>query len=542
LTKFGPRTIRARLILITMLVMGGLLAVLGLSVDFAAHKAVLYSIDDDLLHRAHMFAQGPPHGPGPGGWMGLPDFGRGPGDRDGPHGPDGGPGPGPGPDRGGPDWDRDPGHRPGSWQDGPPFPFGASSNPGKGRDSAPPFGPDISADGTISTPAPPPQHFEIGQSNRGHVSYDIEAFELARKTGHSVWTTKLMDGLPFRLLTLPVSKGGKVVRIEEVVSPLEDTLKALADLRHVLISLIIPVGTVLSGLASFYLVSRLTRPLREITRTADAIGAHNAAERLPVVGRDEFASVASTLNRMLDRLEAGLRFEQTTNRQLEQTVIQQRRFTADASHELKTPLAVIKANTGLMLHFGGDAEDMKDSVLSIDSAADRMNRLVQDLLVLARAEAGQLAPRFERSDLRSVVEESIRQLGSAEQRVGYASPTDGVWVNASTNDLSSVFVNLIDNAIRHSGSNCPVDVSISRTETDAVAIIRDHGDGIASEHLPRLFDRFYRTDRSRSSDTGGTGLGLAICKGIVEAHRGAISVASVVGTGTCFTVTLPLMS
>ena len=387
----------------------------------------------------------------------------------------------------------------------------------------------------------PPQNFWVGGKNNPQDSYDWEAYRDAKITHRPILKTITLakDGKEYRLLTTPVLEKGKLVKIVEVADSLDQSNKALADLRRVLVTLIIPVGMVLSGLASLYLIDRLTKPLRSITHNAASIGSHNAAERLPVVGRDEFASVATTLNGMLDRLEAGLRLEQMTNRRLEQTVVQQRRFTEDASHELKTPLAVIKANTGLMLHYGGTEEEMRESVETIEAAADRMNRLVQDLLVLARAEAGQLAPRFEPADLGAIVQDSIGHLAYAKDRVKVSLPAGPLPVSASSDDLSRVFVNLIDNALRHSGSACPVEVIFRQTETYAVAEVRDRGEGIAAEHLPRLFDRFYRIDRSRSTDTGGTGLGLAICKGIVEAHKGLIEVTSVLGQGTVFSISIP---
>ncbi len=557
-----------------MLVMGGLLGAFGVGVDFLAHKAVLSSIDDDLKHRAQMFEHRPP-------WMdrggdGPPSFADHSGDGPGDHGPgdhrldDHGPGDH-GPD--GPQFSGD--HDPGADRSsGPDFgPAGWIDDRSRGLTGAkapseslpkpalvtkshaystavgerghlpqqPPNGAIQSTSSSdTSTPVPPPHIFWFDQKSNGQIPYNAEAFAEAKSKAHLVITTISINDHYYRVLTHPIIERGKVVGIGEALSPLEETFKTLDGVRRVLITMIIPAGVVLSGLASLYLMDRLTKPLRAINQNAESIGSHNAAERLPVVGQDEFASLATTLNGMLDRLEEGLRFEQSTNRKLEQTVLQQRRFTEDASHELKTPLAVIKANTGLMLHFGGNEEETRESVLSINGAADRMNHLVQDLLILARAEAGQLAPRFEHADLSQIARESIGHLSVSRERVALTVPSQPIPISASVDDLARVFVNLIDNALRHSETDCPVEVQVTRDQEFAIATVRDHGTGIAPEHLTRLFDRFYRVDRSRSSDTGGTGLGLAICKGIVEAHKGTIEVTSVEGQGTMFTLRIPL--
>ncbi|RYG34330.1 HAMP domain-containing protein, partial [bacterium] len=287
------------------------------------------------------------------------------------------------------------------------------------------------------------------------------------------------------------------------------------------------VGVALAALASLFVVERLLRPLRRLVNDAERIDAAGEGGRMAVVGQDEFADLAQTLNGMLERVDLSFESQQAA-------LDAQRRFTADASHELKTPLAVIKANTGLLLYTGKLEEMEKETIVAIDDAATRMNRLVRDLLTLARTDDHSLNAHFEPCELEALVARSIQDVPQGSARVKLELEEPGV-VMGIASDLSRVFVNLIDNAIKHSGASEPVEVRLR----GSVVEVKDHGHGIAAEHLPHLFDRFYRADSSRSSETGGTGLGLAIVRGIVEAHGGKVEVESEVGVGTTFRVTLP---
>lgn len=353
----------------------------------------------------------------------------------------------------------------------------------------------------------------------------------AAKAGSATFSEIDRNGKPYRLYTFPVRRDGKIVEVVQIPSPLTDVLNALSGLRRTLLQVVLPIGVLLAGLASLLLVDRFMRPLRRIADDAERIGATDLAARLPVVGEDEFASLGTTLNGMLSRLESTFQQER---RELER----QKQFTADASHELKTPLAVIKANAGLVLHVGGSPEEAREWTGEIDAAANRMTRLVNDMLLLARAEAGGTVQSYAPCDLREIAEASRRSLGIGEERLRLDLPPSRVSINGSSEDLTRVVVNLVGNALKHSGATAPVEIAVRTQNDEAVLTVRDYGKGIAPEHLPHLFDRFYRVDASRSSETGGTGLGLAIVKGIIEAHGGSISVASTVGTGTRFMVSL----
>lgn len=483
-----PRTIRAKLTLTTTVVMAVVLLALGFLVDLGTRKTLMGSVDAELERRGRGFAEsrggrpGPPPGEPPRiNPLGI--LGTGP-----PNGPRGG------------------------------RPFGRGSGT---RDVGRP---------RFIRPAPKPGEQLHGPSDE---PYDRATAAALQRGGEPRKTTLLIDGEPTRVysVALPVGDEPGVV---QVAYPLGEIEKALDGLRRFLLTFVVPLGTLLTALASLFIVDRMLRPLRLITANAQTIGGGNLEERLPVVGDDEFAGLATTLNGMLARLEEAFRLEQATTRRLAATVEQQRRFTADASHELKTPLSTIKAHAGLLK--GLEHEDDRESADAIDEAANRMRGLIDDLLTLARADGGSLTSRAEPVELAQMVSRAVGAVSPMTVEVrGTATP---LVVKGNGEALTRLFINLLDNAKKYAGG--PVEVHLARKGGAAEIAVIDHGVGIAPEHLPRLFDRFYRPDVSRTSETGGTGLGLAICREIAAAHGGGIEVASRVGQGTAFTVTLPL--
>jgi signal transduction histidine kinase len=276
------------------------------------------------------------------------------------------------------------------------------------------------------------------------------------------------------------------------------------------------------------------RPVGEIARRTAKIGTKQLSERLPVNGGDEFALLAQTINGMLGRIEEGYR-------ELTESYKQQQRFTADASHELRTPLAVIKANTSLALMGTRSSDEYRQALVNSDKAATRMGRIVQDLLLLTRADAAQPTLRLAPTEIWDVLEqvaEAFHDTGGASVCLekGSARPV----ISADADALVRVFTNLVENAVRHTPATGSVTIDASQSENLVLVRVTDTGEGIAPEHLPHLMERFYRVDSDRNRSKGGTGLGLAICKTIVEQHHGSISIESIVGAGTKVTVALPL--
>lgn len=482
-----PRTIRAKLTLTTTVVMALVLLALGFLVDLGTRRTLMSSVDAELERRGRGFAEGRGSGPGPRPPEPprIDPFGilR-------PGGPDGRRG-------------RVPGQGPGSRDRGRPRFIRPAAKPGEQR-----RGPNDEA-------------------------YDAATATALMGGGEPRKTTLDIDGEPTRIYSV-FTRDGDGPGVVQVAYPLGEIEGALGGLRRFLLTVVVPLGTFLTALASLFIVDRMLRPLRLITENAQTIGGGNVEGRLPVVGDDEFAGLATTLNGMLARLEEAFRLEQATTRRLAATVDQQRRFTADASHELKTPLSTIKAHAGLLAGVGN--EDDQESVGAIDEAANRMRGLIDDLLTLARADGGSLTSRAAPVDLAEAVSAAVGAVSPLSVAVrGAQGP---LVVQGNGEALTRLFINLLDNAKKYADG--PVEVHLAKKGDTAEVSVVDHGVGIAPEHLPKLFDRFYRPDVSRTSETGGTGLGLAICREIAAAHGGTIEVASAVGQGTAFTVALPL--
>ena len=221
---------------------------------------------------------------------------------------------------------------------------------------------------------------------------------------------------------------------------------------------------------------------------------------------------------------------------------QQVRFTADASHELRTPLAVIHTQAQLALARPRSADDYREILCACLRSTDRMNELVDSLLLLARAHAGGLALNCGPMDLRDVAEDCVQLLRPLAARKSLTLTTDfhPAEITADAARIAQVVTNLLTNAIRYSRETGTIHVA-SRVESGRVTLtVADQGVGISSENLPFLFERFFRGDGARNREDGGSGLGLAICKSIVEAHGGSIACISEPGKGTTFTVRLPV--
>jgi signal transduction histidine kinase len=282
-------------------------------------------------------------------------------------------------------------------------------------------------------------------------------------------------------------------------------------------------------IVSWLVLGRAMRPLRTLTATADEIGrTGDLGRRLPAAqGRDEVAVLTRSFNEMLDRLEAA-------RRQLADTLAAQRRFVADASHELRTPLTTIRNNAEFVRENpDADASDRAEAVADIAAESERMSRLVDGLLWLARVDAGQ--PIETRPvDLGAIAADVVRKARRADRAVRFEDAGPAI-VLGDADALARLAWTLVDNALRHGDGE--VVVTVGREGDTARLSVSDHGRGIPAGEEERIFDRFYRADPARSGD--GTGLGLAIARSIAEAHGGTIRAADLEGGGAVFAVTLP---
>jgi signal transduction histidine kinase len=367
----------------------------------------------------------------------------------------------------------------------------------------------------------------------------LHAFEQAVRGATLYSTIEGNDG-PARILSFPMIDRGELVAVAQIPHPLADTYRALNGLARTLLTLI-PVALLIAAVGGAFLTDRALRPVRQISETAGRIGSKDLSERLAVAGNDEFSELSSTFNGMLARLEESFQ-------RMEGILEQQRRFTGDASHELRTPLTIIKANTTLVLRGERPSADYIRSLKSIDRAADTMGGIVQDLLLLARSDGGQLGQNSEItpvSELIARATEVVRSSQAPSTSLGTAPPVRVDVADASLSvignpdELTRMFSNIVENAARHTPPDGQILIHAIGQDGHVQVKVEDTGEGIPPEHLPHVCERFYRADDARARDRGGTGLGLAICKSIAEAHKGSLEIRSAPGEGTTVLIRLP---
>jgi heavy metal sensor kinase len=290
--------------------------------------------------------------------------------------------------------------------------------------------------------------------------------------------------------------------------------------------------TLAIGLAGGWAISRsIVRPIARISETAEAISARNLSGHIETARLDsELVGLAEVLNEMFSRLEAQF--------------ARQTRFTADASHELRTPVALLHSQIELALKRNRTPDEYREALETCSRATARMRSLLDGLLTLARADAGHLALAFQQVELRSLIEDVAEQhRGDAERgqmTLSTTVPGDPVFVQGDPDFLSRVVANLLSNAIRHTPPGGFIQITLTVDRDEAVINVADTGCGIPADDQSKIFERFYRADKARSRASGGSGLGLAICKSIVEAHSGTIHFTSTPGQGTSFVVRIPV--
>jgi heavy metal sensor kinase len=315
----------------------------------------------------------------------------------------------------------------------------------------------------------------------------------------------------------------------QVAVPTGELREAFERFRAALIGLL-PLGVLAAGAGGYWISGRALAPVGRIEAAAREITARQLDRRLEVPATaDELSRLSATLNSMLDRLEAA--FREAT------------RFTADASHELRTPVSLIRTSAEVALRRERPAAEYRQALETVLLEAERMSALVQDLLTLARADAGVEGLRRGSVDLGTLasgLEGSLRAMCDTrglELRV--EAPREPVVVAGDHGALEQLVLSLADNAVKYTPAPGGVSVSVSRSVGEAVVTVADTGIGIAPEDLPQVFDRFYRADKARSRDSGGTGLGLSIVKSIAEQHGGTIGIVSRPGEGTRVEVRFP---
>lgn len=347
-------------------------------------------------------------------------------------------------------------------------------------------------------------------------------------SSETVFLTNNLDFSQYRIAMRKVMVGDHVFMVRAAI-PTEPFDQAL-DRFRVILQATLPVLIVLASLAGYWLSGRALAPVNEIVRTARSVGVQDLAGRLAVPSaKDELRLLSETLNEMLSRIE-------TSVKRITQ-------FTADASHDLRTPVALIRASAELALRRSRSESEYRETLSRILAASEETTRLIENLLTLARADAGATDLRFTAVDLLAHVEKVVSEAAilAAEKSVAVQMKLGDrpVRVSADSAAIDRLLLILVENAVKYTPSGGMVEVSLLNGGRTACIEVRDNGIGIPEKDLPHIFERFYRADRARSRDPGGSGLGLAIARWIVDMHGGAIEARSVVGCGSQFRISLP---
>jgi heavy metal sensor kinase len=339
-----------------------------------------------------------------------------------------------------------------------------------------------------------------------------------------------VSGEPLRVLSRLVTIDGRTYTIQAAapLSNLEEGLRAAA--WHLVPG--IPLALLVAAAGGYWLSRRALAPVDRITQTARLITADSLSKRLDVTPTgDELERLSQTLNEMIARLENA--FQRIT------------RFTADASHELRTPLAVMRTTAEVALRAPQAGEDQREALEQIVAEIERMSHLVENLLLIAKADSGAADLKRRRIDFVEAVREACSEASVLARvkglRFDTALPETTLWVNADRDALRRLFLILLDNAVKYTPTGGSLAVIVSAQDGRVLGTVRDSGIGIAPEDLPHVFARFYRTDRARSRADGGAGLGLAIGRWIAEVHGGRLSVESEPQHGSSFHVELPVV-
>jgi heavy metal sensor kinase len=339
-------------------------------------------------------------------------------------------------------------------------------------------------------------------------------------------------------LTLPILGRQRTLQATVNVKGEELTVLLMAGLEEadhelhellLVLAMAVPGALVGAGGLAYILARKALAPMQRLHQLTEQITADHLDRRLPIANpNDELGHLTGTINAMITRLE--------------RSFAEIRRFTADASHELRTPLTIIRTEAEVALGGPSTSADHQHLLGSILEECERLTRLTDQLLTLSREDAGvarQVREPLDLANLLSGVVDTMRTVAEAKSVKLHWGGSAAVPMRGDETRLRQVFYNLVDNAIKYTPEGGRVEVRAETADQVAVVTVRDTGIGIAPEHLPHVFDRFYRVDKARTRAEGGTGLGLSIAKMIVTTHGGQIKLASVRGQGTTCTVTFP---
>jgi heavy metal sensor kinase len=315
-----------------------------------------------------------------------------------------------------------------------------------------------------------------------------------------------------------------------IATPVDEFYEAINRFKLTLL-LSVPALLLIASAGAYWLSRKAIAPVGEIARAANSIRENELSKRLPVPQTgDELQSLSETLNELFGRLERAFR--------------RISEFTADASHELRTPVALMRTRTEIALRKPRSETEYRETIVRIHTELERTSVLIENLMTLARADSGSQTVQLTSLDMNEVLQEiwEPARLLANENSIHYEQtlPKTPVLVSGNAALLRRLILILIDNAVKYTQREGRISVVLDARDDAAVTEIHDNGIGISSSDLPHIFERFYRSDASRSRESGGTGLGLSIANWIADAHKGEISVASTIGKGSVFQVRIPL--
>ena len=363
------------------------------------------------------------------------------------------------------------------------------------------------------------------------IPVSIQTLQAASKGKTTFETVQITSKDSLRLVTMPIMKNGRMASIVQVGSSLEGVEDALHQLLIILL-IAVPAALLIASAGGLFLANKVLRPVDEITQIARQIGSGDLSQRIRIKRvNDELGRLAATFDEMIAKLEESFH--------------RVKRFTADASHELKTPLTILRGEIEVGLKKKRALAEYQRILNSNLEETNRMSRIIDDLLTLSRADMGELSMEREKVELSSLAREVWDDLQIMAQEKGIQLQFMGDGFTRVEGDplfLRQLILNLTENGLKYTPAGGIVELQVKGDQDEGVARIwvSDTGVGIAQKDLKRVFDRFFRVDKARSRETGGTGLGLSISQWIAQAHEGQINVKSKVGKGSTFTVTLPL--
>lgn len=321
---------------------------------------------------------------------------------------------------------------------------------------------------------------------------------------------------------------GRIVRIKGLIS--EDNERAAADSAAKRNMVFIIIMIIIAGAGGYVVTLRTLEPVRKIQETAKSIIKNkDLKQRINIgSGGDEFHTLANTFDEMLDEIENLVEHEM--------------QFTSDASHELRTPVAVIMSECDYMTKYAASVDEFKESAESVKNQTERMSKLISELLSISRMDKNTQKLTFEETNLTELVEficNEQRQINESDITMETDIAPD-ISAEADRFMLSRLFINLISNAYKYNTEKGRIRVTLSEAQDKIIFSVADTGIGIAKENIPKIWERFYRADESRTSDDSGSmGLGLSMVKWIAEKHGGEVSVKSELGVGSEFKFTFP---